>query len=105
MNILNRKKQRFKEVGLMTINDVVEQVYLAWLNDGSHWINKDKTGVFINAANPKGQLLADEVAARAMKGFGFNGQIVCRRKYNPHRLMTLRRVVVCNKNHEQNYYL
>ena len=55
MNRANKGRCRYIETGLMTVNDVIEEVYLAWLNDGSHWVNKDKTGIFCNAANPEGR--------------------------------------------------
>lgn len=105
MSRANKGRCRYIEKGLMTVNDVIEEVYLAWLNDGSHWVNKDKTGIFCNAANPKEEKLADEIAQKAMKGFNFRGNVVCRRKYNPRHLLALKRVVISSKNPIRHYYV
>ena len=97
MQTVNHRKQRFKDVGVMTITDVIEEVYTAWLDDGSRWINKDKTGIFINSSKAGEERSAEFVQEHAMKGFDFTGNVICRRKYNPKRLLTLRRVVLISK--------
>lgn len=94
---MNRRTQKYRDLGMMSTSDIIQDVYIAILSDQSRWINIDKTGYFINAFDMNSTRDAVFINKHIIRGFDLQGNIVCRRKYNPTHLMPLRKVIVASK--------